>query len=421
MDRGLNAFARRTVSRHSATDESDRYKARSCFGLRSRMPSLYGLGALRVLGEMPRKDRVPGGSASLSTRTIPPTPGPFAWVAVVILPTCILTLNDKGSCQVDTSKSSDHSVGKPHVSADEVHTRLAMLEGRCSRSSRLIVASWAIAGLGVLLSLGLCFVAARQSLENQRLSRRLAAIDVRISPVLLGRFDRLSASSIDVISPGGTSPVIQLTRSENGDGMIVTRTIQGQSLTTIGATDNGEGFLSVGNGKGVDLVVLSSTTDGGGAIQTFSKAHVPLVQLMSTDVGGGGLIVHNSNGAATAMLLSGKNTASLDVVTSGGNPIVSLGGSESGAGYNYIYNSAGQRTAGISVAPNGSGFIFTTDATSRPMVQLGMSLGNTGAFNALDQNGNVLVEVGCLLDGSGVVGVHDPTKQNSSRQLKVAP
>ena len=161
--------------------------------------------------------------------------------------------------------------------------------------------------------------------------------------------------------------LVELTATESGKGMVVTRDGKGQELVKLTASVNGDGIVNTYNGEGQELVKLTVTEGGGGAVVTSNGKGQELVKLGAT-VGGGGVVV-TSNGK--------------------GQELVELTASVNGEGMVNTYNGKGQELVSLGMTKEGEGLVNTYNGKGQKLVVLGTTKGGEGAVGVYDRNGDI--------------------------------
>jgi hypothetical protein len=242
----------------------------------------------------------------------------------------------------------------------------------------------AILGL-VIVGLGAWegWVASRYS----KMSKELAATRFTLAHLAEGNFKALRAQQIQVVDGVLGQPLVTLTQTESGEGLVVTKNGKGQDLVTLGTTTNGEGAVVTTNGRGQELVTLVATTDGGGTVITKNGMGLDLVRLGVTEGGGG--TVATTDGKGQDLVVLGSTTGDDGTVTttnSLGKDLVMLGASEGGAGMIRTTNGKGQDLVTLGIA-GGGGTITTTNGKGQELVKLGVDKEGRGLIGAFDPTG----------------------------------
>ena len=235
--------------------------------------------------------------------------------------------------------------------------------------------------------------------QNRRLKWAMTATSVVVAAVLVGVIvavvfavrqpapptalavaDVIQAKEFQVVDDVG-SAVVTL-RSWKLGGRIETRNHQGKRLFSVAAADDGSGTLSTYNAEGKELVSLGSTDEGHGALSTRSAEGKELVSLTAMEGGSGG--------ALTTYNAEGKE-------------LVSLGMTEGGSGMVTTHNAEGKELVSLGMAEGGSGTVTTHNAEGKELVSL------------------AVVDAEGVMDGTGMVGVYDPTGRTRRGILTTRP
>ena len=127
------------------------------------------------------------------------------------------------------------------------------------------------------------------------------------------------------------------TGDKDGDfGIVTARTIfvmndAGEIVVSLGASDNGNGLVETRSAKGKDLVDLTSTVDGEGTVMTYQPNGKALVSLGAT-VGGGSVTTYQLNGKELVALGSIPDGGGVWVNNKTGESIASMSADEYGNG-----------------------------------------------------------------------------------------
>ena len=152
----------------------------------------------------------------------------------------------------------------------------------------------------------------QQNQRIQRTNKRLTIALTMTVVVMCAVVTRMATGDLDgqikaialAMTLIATCGVVMMVATRDKDGefdVVVARLIQvtneaGEIVVVLGASDDGDGLVGTRSAKGTELVGLAKTGNGNGAITTFQPNGKTLVTLAATDYGGA-INVSNNDGA----------------------------------------------------------------------------------------------------------------------------
>jgi hypothetical protein len=146
--------------------------------------------------------------------------------------------------------------------------------------------------------------------RNKRLTVALTMTVVAMAAVVtmaatgdkIGDFDVVTARHIAVVNDAGAL-IVGLGATDNGDGLVLTKSAKGKDLVRLSATVNDHGTVTTYQPNGKESVTLSATMDGEGTVTTYQPNGKELVNLTTTVGGNGGFVqVYNKTGESIAQM-----------------------------------------------------------------------------------------------------------------------
>jgi len=109
-----------------------------------------------------------------------------------------------------------------------------------------------------------------------------------------GLFEIVAKRHINVMNDAG-KVVVTLSASDDGNGMIRTRSAKGKDLVTLSSSVDGDGFVTTYHANGKTLVDLSAT-DRGGLVYVSNKTGEVIAEISADDYGNGVVGAYNRKG-----------------------------------------------------------------------------------------------------------------------------
>jgi hypothetical protein len=178
--------------------------------------------------------------------------------------------------------------------------------------------------------------------RNKRLTVALTMTVVAIAAVVTmaatgekdGRFDTVMADTvvarhIGVLNEAG-QVVVGLGTSDDGDGLVNTRSAKGKPLVELGS-GGGNGTVTTYQPNGKMLVELGATADGEGTVINYQPNGIELVRLGAAD-GGGAIVTYQPTGYGGVPLHSTENGGLVYVFNKTSESIAQMRADEYGNG-----------------------------------------------------------------------------------------